>query len=220
MLDSWFREVPAYRIAAFRVVLATTTLCNYLPVRLAAGGRRVAGHDSVHPVARPRAAPGRRRSAGPRVDSRVRPAGRLAAVAVGRVPGGARHLRLRRREPLAQRFPAPAAPRAGRLLRGRAVAAAARWRTRHGRNVPRMARTAAAPAARDRVLPHVHRQAVQPGVGPPWPPSDASGIDSRPAGNRPPGARDRGRHRSCRRAAERGHHGRGDGPCSRGTCWR
>ena len=32
MLDSWFREVPAYRIAAFRVVLATTTLCNYLPV--------------------------------------------------------------------------------------------------------------------------------------------------------------------------------------------
>ncbi len=30
--DSWFREVPAYRIAAFRVVLATTTLCNYLPV--------------------------------------------------------------------------------------------------------------------------------------------------------------------------------------------
>ncbi len=32
MLDSWFRAVPAYRIAAFRVVLATTTLCNYLPV--------------------------------------------------------------------------------------------------------------------------------------------------------------------------------------------
>ena len=32
MLDSWFREVPAYRMAAFRVVLATTTLCNYLPV--------------------------------------------------------------------------------------------------------------------------------------------------------------------------------------------
>ena len=32
MLDSWFQAVPAYRIAAFRVVLATTTLCNYLPV--------------------------------------------------------------------------------------------------------------------------------------------------------------------------------------------
>ena len=32
MLDSWFREVPAYRIAALRVVLATATLCNYLPV--------------------------------------------------------------------------------------------------------------------------------------------------------------------------------------------
>ena len=32
MLDSWFRAVPAYRIAAFRVVLAATTLCNYLPV--------------------------------------------------------------------------------------------------------------------------------------------------------------------------------------------
>ena len=32
MLGSWFRAVPAYRIAAFRVVLATTTLCNYLPV--------------------------------------------------------------------------------------------------------------------------------------------------------------------------------------------
>ena len=32
MLDSWFRAVPAYPIAAFRVVLATTTLCNFLPV--------------------------------------------------------------------------------------------------------------------------------------------------------------------------------------------
>ncbi len=32
MLDSWFREVPAYRLAAFRVVLATTTLSNLLPV--------------------------------------------------------------------------------------------------------------------------------------------------------------------------------------------
>lgn len=32
MFDSWFQAVPAYRIAAFRVVLATTTLCNYLPV--------------------------------------------------------------------------------------------------------------------------------------------------------------------------------------------
>jgi len=32
MLDSWFQAVPAYRLAAFRVVLATTTLCNFLPI--------------------------------------------------------------------------------------------------------------------------------------------------------------------------------------------
>ena len=32
MPTAWFRQVPAYRLAAFRVVLATTTLCNYLPV--------------------------------------------------------------------------------------------------------------------------------------------------------------------------------------------
>ncbi|MDX1382210.1 MAG: HTTM domain-containing protein [Thermoanaerobaculia bacterium] len=32
MLDSWLRPVPAYRLAAFRVVVAATSLCKFLPV--------------------------------------------------------------------------------------------------------------------------------------------------------------------------------------------
>ena len=119
MLDSWFRAVPAYRVAAFRVVLAATTLCNYLPVltgwllQAAASPETTASipwliHVPLPVVAR---SPG----AGVRRGSSRSCVGWLPSLAAA-MPRGARRLRLRRRQPLAQRLPAPAAAGAGRLL--------------------------------------------------------------------------------------------------------